>query len=366
VIGAAYGRRRFLEEEESMRALRTGLVAAAVTVALVAGGTPAVADGGPVGGPGPGVCLPGGASGITGVSVGYPTSPYNQTLGLTLPDLRPDPIPTNVVVAPAAGESFAPITLTKVWAKPTSKVLRAQAVEPNHALMEWQFQVEQLCPDTGQQTTCVYTYHEMPDGSIFEVATLPGGQKFEHAFTIVCPGATAFRAVDAPQDLGVRLLAAVRANVPIGLIAANSAKAMREHLERTAGLPAGTLPEEVTAWAGALSAALGVAGLLAGPCGGLFTAVVSGEIGVLTQLLTIATATPVVQAAKAVIAVSGKLVSTLAFFTLVPTCLGQSYVSGGTLAYLYEMMAFLGSALWWSSTSLLLIYDTQYAISYWT
>lgn len=346
---------------------RSGLVAVVVTVALVASAKPALGDppGGPIGGPG--ACGQFGPGGMTGVTVGFPASPFSANLGLTLPVSDVEPIAVNAVIAPAAGETFHPITLLQVRATPTAKVLRNSTVDPEHAVMEWRFRVEQYCPDTEQMITCDYFYHEMPDGRVFEVATLEGGALFEHAFRIECHGGfAAFRAVGAPQDLGVRLLAAGKAQAPVAQIDANAQAALGNYVVAAAGVPGLVLPADIAAWAGAITAAIGLAALFTGACGGFFTAILGSEIGVWTQLLTIPTAPPEARPGKAATAVIAKIASTAAYVMLVPACVAMLVGASLALAALLDLVMALGSIIWWTSTLGLVIYGLDFAINHWS
>lgn len=348
--------------------LRRRFLATVVAVALVVGGgQPVLAGPGPAVGDdnGGGICPPG-EGGIAWATEGYPSSPYSSSLGLELPPLDVAPIGTDALITPREGESFEPIRLVAVRARPTSKVLRDGAIDSGHALMQWLLHVEQVCPDTGQVHTCEYTYHEMPNDSVFEVATLPDGRPFEHAGSILCfGGVQGFRAPGAPGDLGVRLVAAARATVAPEQIEANAIAALGGHLVGAAGLPGLELPPDVGAWAGFIASVLGLAGLFAGGCGGYFTGVASSEIGVWLNVLTLPTAPPGARLPKAGTALAAKIASTYSVILLIPTCIEESVASGGTLAALYEMLAALGTIIYLTSTVALAYYGLQAAIAFW-
>ncbi len=304
-------------------------------------------------------------NGIESVTEGFPTSPWSNNPGLTLPQMTVEPIAVNATITPRQGEAFEPITLTQVWARPTAKVLRTSIVDPDHAVMEWKFRVGQFCPDTGQPETCEYVYHEMPDGALFEVATLEGGQPFEHAFHIFCNTVMAFRAIGAPADLGVRLLAAAKAQAPPAQIEANATNALGRHVVAAAGVPGLVLPPDIAAWAGVVVATIGLASLATGPCGGYFTAILGSEIGVWTQLLTIPTAPAETKTPKAVTAVIAKTASTVAYVQLILTCVALMVGAGGALTALLDLVMAIGSIVWWMSTLGLAIYGLDFAINHW-
>ena len=343
---------------------RLGVIAGFLAIALVTTTQPAMADP-PIGPPVGGVCPAGGPGGAAGVSVGFPANPSSANLGLTLPALDVAPIDVNATITPAEGETFQPITLLQVRATPMAKVLRENIVDPEQAVMQWQFRVRQFCPDTGQLETCDYFYHEMPDGSVFEVGMLEG-QLFEHAFRIECQGVAAFRAVGAPQDLGVRLLAEGKAQAPPSQIEANATDALGRHVVMAAGVPGLALPADIAAWAGVIAGAIGLASIATGPCGAAFTTIVASEIGVWTQLLTIPTSPPEIRTPKAVAAVIAKIASTVGYVALVPSCVALMVGAGATLTALLDLVMALGSIIWWMSTLGLAIYGLDFAINHWS
>jgi hypothetical protein len=156
-------------------------------------------------------CTGGTGSGKAGTSLLRPPGPFTETVGIAPPDnLSPAPIGVDVTIAPGPDEDFQPVRLVEVSAVPKAKVLRDGSLDPGHARNVWAFTVEQYCAVNDTVARCTYTYHEMPDGHVWELTTV-AGQLFEHTFLVVCAGADAWRA--GPEDRGARLLAAAKANV---------------------------------------------------------------------------------------------------------------------------------------------------------
>ncbi len=312
----------------------------------------------------PGTCPVGGPNGIITASVSQPEDPYSNTPGIALPRSDPAYIPVSAVIAPGEGEMFAPITLVAVKAIPTAKVLRDGTLDPYHAVMDWRLRVNQFCPDTGQYETCEYYYQEMPDGRVFQVLTHPDGTMQEHAFRVECQRVRGFRAIGAPVDLGARLVAAARANIPPETFEATSAAVLGPVLFAAAGLPASAVPPEFSEWALVLAAAVGVAAVAAGPCGAALTSLLASEAVVWIQLLSIPGAAPGVRGAKAARAAVAKVAATVAFATQISVCRAQMAATPQFTA-LYEGLLALGHIFWWMSTFGMTIYGLDYAINYW-
>jgi hypothetical protein len=340
---------------------RLGLTAAVVAVVLATGARPASADpGGPGGGDG---ACPTGPGGVTGIDLEYRGS-TSTNVGLTLPVLNVAPIATNAVISPGPGETFDPITLVAVRATPTAKVLRNETVDPDHAVMEWVFTVEQRCWPSTELATCAYVYHEMADGKVAEVDVVDG-QPIERAFLIECQNVRGFRAVGAPADLGVRLLAAAKANVPPEQIQANATAALGANILAAGGLPNVPLPADIAAWSGTFAVLLGAVGVITGACWANFVAVVGAEIVVWVNLLTIPGAPPIIQAAKATAAVAAKFISAVSWGNTMTSCMAVSYASSGALVALCDLMMSFATIVFWSSTLTLVGLGIEYAVEHW-
>src|SRR5215470_689317 len=67
--------------------------------------------------------------------------PRSSKSGLVAPEIATDVIPTNIVIGPASGESFAEVTVVAVQKVPMVKILRDGSVDPDQALAEWLFTV---------------------------------------------------------------------------------------------------------------------------------------------------------------------------------------------------------------------------------
>jgi hypothetical protein len=117
---------------------------------------------------------------------------------------------------------------------PTAKVLRDGSIDAGHAKAKWQFTLDQRCDATGELMQCTYTYHEMPDGRIWELTTVDG-ELIEHSSMVVCDLDAAWRV--GPVDRGARLLAAAKAQVTQEQHRAALAPALRVSLASVIQLP---------------------------------------------------------------------------------------------------------------------------------
>lgn len=338
------GDRRSVKEGVALRVNRRwrfAALAALLAAALVVTELPAAADGpglpGLPGGPGlvgggaaqrpP--CV-GGVVGLDGVTIGgpdAPTLPVSNKLGLTLPAIRPEPIAVDAWISPNPDETFEPIRLIRVRATPMAKILRNGTIDPDQAVLKWEFTVRQRCPLTGQLATCSYVYHEMLDGRVWEVRDLPGGGFEERRFEIQCENHVAFGAPGAPADFGRRLLAAARAQVGGQQLQQPIVEALRQRIVVVLGVPGIALPADATSWGSALPAALaaasGIAGLVGGACAAAATGSIGSEISAWLELSSVATVPADERSGHAVAAVLYKVAAT-AFLVLTHTsCTAQ-------------------------------------------
>jgi hypothetical protein len=302
------------------------VLAVVVATAVVASGEPAVADDGETGGGATAGCAlgPGGATGDTGYG-----SPFTAAPGLAVVNLAEhvQPIDVDATIAPGLGETFSPIHLKRVRPVPTAKVLLSPgsgSLDNQHAVMRWELTVDQRCPDTNQVAECTYTYHEMPDGSIWEVTRLPDGTPIEHAFHVVCVGVRAFTA--GPVDRGERLVAAARSQLGTAELEASADAARLRLLSQVLGFPIPAMPDseqgmlQLLAAAPFVGAGIPVSLILGGTCGLALAAQLIAELQVWKVITRISAVAPPVRPGLLMGAYAVKLLSTVAFSIGVGAC----------------------------------------------